>query len=124
MRRNRVTQSQGSSGLVNKFSRIQDPMRIERMFELAMQLAHDVSRRVRPPAFLRQADSVLACDHSAPRQHLRKKIVERLFHFVAHGRDTIIPIRHDIDMNITVASMTKGSDRKSMFCMQLPCEFD
>ena len=60
MRRNRVSQSQGSSGLVNKFSPIQDPVRIKCVFELAMQLAHDIRRRVRPPAFLRQTDSVLA----------------------------------------------------------------
>ena len=60
IRRNRVTQSQGGSGLVNKFSPIQDPVRIKCVFELAMQLAHDIRRRVRPPAFLRQTDSVLA----------------------------------------------------------------
>ena len=30
MRRNRVTQSQDSSGLVNKFSRIQDRVRVKR----------------------------------------------------------------------------------------------
>ena len=46
MRRNRVTQSQGSSGLVNKFSPIQDPVRIKCVFELAMQLTHDIRRRV------------------------------------------------------------------------------
>jgi len=46
MRRNRVTHSQGSSGLVNKFSRIQDPVRVKCVFELAMQLTHDIRRRV------------------------------------------------------------------------------
>ena len=60
MRRNGVVQSHRRWGLVNKFSRIQDPVRIERAFELAMQLAHGIRRRVRPPAFLRQTDSVLA----------------------------------------------------------------
>jgi hypothetical protein len=40
MRRNRVTQSQGGSGLVNKFSRIQDPVRVKvRAMEMGSDLA-------------------------------------------------------------------------------------
>src|SRR6266487_7153652 len=113
MRRKRTGQPQCMARLVNKFSRIQNPMWIKRMLELLMYVARNIACRLRPPAFFREPDSVLACDHSAPRQHLRKKIIERLFQFVAHDRVTIISIRHDIDMNVSVTGMTKTGDRES-----------
>jgi hypothetical protein len=78
MRRNRVTQSQGSSGLVNEFSRIQDPVRVKCVFELAKQLTHDIRRRVRPPAFLRQTDSVLARIWNGVRSKRRERESSRV----------------------------------------------
>src|SRR6266536_6029962 len=97
-------------------------MWIKRLFELAMQLTHDFARRLRPPALFRQTDSVLARDHSAPRQHLRKKIVERAVHFLSYLRITII-LCHDVDMNVPVPGVAKASDGKSVFCLQRPSKF-
>src|SRR5947199_4865824 len=99
-------------------------MWIKRVLELAMQTTHDFARCVWPPPFFCQTDSVLARDYAAPRQHLRKKIVERLFHFVAHDRVTIISIRHDVHMNVAVAGVTETGDGKSVFFLKRSCEFD
>src|SRR5713101_4491281 len=69
---------------VDKFSRVQNPFRVEKLFELPMQVAHHLTGRVRPPAFFGQADSVLAGDHSTPGEYLFKKVVERTIDFFAH----------------------------------------
>ena len=97
--------------------------RIEGLFELAMQLTHDLARCVRPPAFLCEADSVLARDYAAPRQYLREKLIECAIHSFAHGCVTIIPVHHHVYVNVAVASMTKTSDLKSMSCLKRTCEF-
>ena len=46
--------------LLKKLPRIQNPRGIERILDRAMHLARDIAGRLRPPAFLRQADAVLA----------------------------------------------------------------
>ena len=58
--------------LVNKFPRIQNPVRIEHFFELAMKFADGLACCLRPPALLRETDPVLARDHAAPGQNLRE----------------------------------------------------
>src|SRR5215470_5452762 len=78
-----------SNFIVDKFAGIQNSVRIERLFEPAMKVTSDIARRFRPPAFLCQADSVFACDHAAPREHLRKKIVERTLDLFADSRVAI-----------------------------------
>ncbi len=89
-----------------------------------MQIARDFAHRLRPPAFFRQPDSVFAGNHAAPRQNLREKFVESAIDFFAHGCLTIVPIRHDVDVNVAVAGVTETRDRKSMFVLQLLRELD
>ena len=67
---------------------------------------------------------MFACDHAAPRQHLRKKIVERAFDLFAHSGVTIVAICHDVDVNVAVTGMAEAGDRESMFRLQLLGEFD
>src|SRR5205814_6187493 len=101
----------------HEFSWIQNVIRIESLFQAAMKIACNVARCLRPPAFFCQADSVFACDHAAPPQHLGKKIVERAFDFFAHSRIAIVSIGHDVDVNIAVPGVTKARNRKSMLCL-------
>src|SRR5438876_6013692 len=108
---------------VNKFSRIENSVGIDNLFELAMQLTRDLARRLGPPAFLRQTDPVFARNHAAPGEHLRKKFIQSALHFLAHGRVTIETISHDVDVNVSIAGVTETGDRKSMFCLKLACEF-
>ena len=54
---------------LNKFSRIQNPVRVERRFNDEMELAGFRGNRLRPPAFLRQADAVFARDAAALGDH-------------------------------------------------------
>src|SRR4029453_6675677 len=106
-----------------KFAGIQNSVRIERLLEPSMKLTCHLARRFRPPSYFRQTDSVFACDHAAPREHLRKKIVERAFDFFAHSDVAIETVCHDVDVNVSVACMAEAGDRKSMFRLQLFCEF-
>src|SRR6266480_551512 len=55
---------------VNKFSRIQNVVWIENLFQLIMHVTRDGTGRLWPPAFFCEANAVLARDHAAPRQHL------------------------------------------------------
>jgi hypothetical protein len=79
-----------------------------------VQLARNVTGRLRPPAFFCQADPVFACNHAAPRQHLCEKIVEGALDFFANGRVAIVSIRHDVDVNVAVSSMAEAGDGKSV----------
>ena len=40
-----------------------------------------------------------------------------MFDFFANGRVAIVAVRHDIDVNVAVARMTKARDRESMLCL-------
>src|SRR5882757_3962641 len=100
-----------------KFARIQNSFRIERLFEPTMKITRHLTRRFRPPPFFCQTDSVFARDHAAPRQHLRKKIVERTLDPFAHSSVPIIPVCHDVDVNVSVSGVAKARDRKSMLCL-------
>ena len=88
-----------------------------------MQLTRDLARRLGPPAFFRQTNPVFARDHPAPRENLRKKFIESALHFLAHSHVTIETIRHDVDVNVSIAGVAETGDRKSMFCLKLACEF-
>src|SRR6478672_13508138 len=101
-----------------KFAGIQNSFRIERLLESTMKLTRHLARCFRPPPFFCQTDSVFACDHAAPRQHLREKIVEREFDAFAHSSVAIVAVCHDVDVNVAVTSMTEAGDRKSMFRLQ------
>jgi hypothetical protein len=118
-----VTTVRGRVPESKKFPGIQNSVGIERLFEPMMKITRYLTCRVRPPALLCQTDSMFACDHAAPRQHLLKKIVERAFDGSAHSGVTIIAVCHDVDVNITVPSVTKAGDRKSMLRLQLLGEF-
>src|ERR1700730_6376855 len=74
-----------------KFARIQNSFRIERLFEPTMKITRHLTRRFRPPPFFCQTDSVFACDHAAPRQHLGKKIVECAVDLFTHRCVAIVP---------------------------------
>src|SRR5262245_46778150 len=87
----RTTRSTFSS---NKLSRIQNFVGIERLLEPTMKLTCHLTRCFRPPSFFCQPDSVFACDHAAPRQHLGKKIVERAFDLFTHSSVAIVAICH------------------------------
>ena len=58
---------------------------------------------------------MLAGNYAAPGQHLREKIVECALDFVANGRVAVVPVRHDVDVNVAVTGMTKARDRESVF---------
>ena len=88
-----------------------------------MKITRDIARCLWPPALFCQADSVFACDHTAPPQHLGKKIVERAFDFFAHSRIAIVSIGHDVDMNIAVPGVTEAGNRESVLCLQAIGEF-
>src|SRR5438552_16983361 len=80
------------STLSDEFSWIQNIIWIEHLLEAAVKITRDIARCLWPPALFCQADSVFACDHTAPPQHLGKKIVERAFDFFAHSRVAIVSI--------------------------------
>src|SRR5436309_16124303 len=105
-----------------KFARIQNPVRIERLLEPTMKIARHLTRRFGPPPFFCQTDSVFACDHAAPRQHLRKKIVERALDPLTHSSVPIVAVCHDVHVNIAVPSVAEASNRESMFRLQLLSE--
>ena len=84
MRRKMLAECRCGFRLVNKFSRIQNSVWIERLFEPAVQLARHVAGRLRPPAFFGHADSVFASNYAAPSQHLCEEIVERVLDLFAH----------------------------------------
>src|SRR5437879_2329685 len=88
-----------------------------------MKVTCHIARCLRPPAFFCQTDSVFACDHTPPRQHLSKKIVERALDLFSDSRVAIVSIRHDVDVNVAVPGMTEAGDRESMLCLQLVGEF-
>src|SRR6266513_3127562 len=98
-----------------KFAGIQNSVRIERLLEPTMKITRHLTRRFRPPPFFCQTDSVFACDYAAPRQHLRKKIVERAPDPFAHSDVTIITICHDVDVNVSISGVAKTGDRESIF---------
>ena len=96
-----------------KFAGIQNSVRIERLFEPTMKITRHLSRRFRPPPFFCQTDSVFACDHAVPRQHLCKKIVERALDLFAHSSVPIILVCHDVDVNVSVSGVAKTGNRKT-----------
>src|ERR1700731_2946041 len=63
---------QKHSNLLDKFSWVQNPVRVEDVFEFAMELADHPAGRVRPPALFGQTNTVFAGDNTAPGQHLRE----------------------------------------------------
>src|SRR6266480_4332026 len=101
--------------VVNKLSRIQNPVGIESLFQAAMHLARNFAGRSRPPAFFGEANSVLARDHAAPCKHLLEQIIEGVIDLCPHGSVAVVTVCHDIDMNIAVTSMAEAGDWKSMF---------
>src|SRR5215831_16294602 len=101
----------------DEFSWIQDVIWIERFLQPAMKITCHRTRRFRPPAFFCQTDSVFACNHAAPCQHSFKQIVERALHTVTYSSVAIVPVCHDVDVNVAVTSVTKAGNRESMLCL-------
>src|SRR5439155_27071544 len=99
------------------FSRSWIDVRIEHSYQLPMHVTRDVTRRIPPPEFFCQTDPVLAGNYATPCQHLCEKIVQRVLDFFPNGRVAIVALRHDIDVNVAVARMTKARDRESMLCL-------
>ncbi len=88
-----------------------------------MYVPSDFARRLGPPAFLRETDSVLARDHSTPGENLRNKIIEHVLDFSLHIFIRVVR-RHEIDVNVPVTRVTKTGNRKSMPLLQRLREFD
>ena len=57
---------------------------------------------------------MLTRDHTAPSQHLCEEIVQRVLDPFAHGGVAIVPVRHDVDVNVAVPGVTKAGDPKSV----------
>src|SRR6058998_2640027 len=112
-----LAESRCGSELVNKFSWIQNVAWIENLFQLAVHVAHDAIGRLGPPPHFCKTDAVLAGNDPAPAQHLGEKIIERALDFFANDSVAIVPIRHDVDVDVAVPGVTKARDRKSMLCL-------
>ncbi len=67
-------------------------------FRRAVQRARDFARRLGPPAFLGQTDPVLAGDHAAPCQDLRKEFIKSLLDPSVHRRVVVIG-GHDVNVD-------------------------
>src|SRR6266487_3484033 len=104
----------GSNFVVDKFAGVQNSVWIERLLEPTMKITRHITRRFRPPPFFCQTDSVFACDHAAPRQHLRKKIVERALDPFTHTSVAVVAVCHDVDVNVSVPGVAKARNRESM----------
>ena len=78
-----------------------------------MQIPRHVARRLRPPPFLCQPDSVLTRDHAAERQDLREQFIQSALRSFPHSGITIVTLRHDVHVNVPVSGMTKTRDRES-----------
>ena len=70
--------------LVEKFSGIQNSVRVEDGFQFLMYVPSDFARRLGPPAFLRETNSVLARDHPTPGEHLREQFIEQRAQLFPH----------------------------------------
>src|SRR6202022_5008645 len=93
----------------------QNAVRIDNLFESAMESARNFGGRLRPPAFFGETNPVLAGNYPTPLQHLREKLVKRAIDSFAHGCVAIETVCHDVDVNVAVTGVTEASDRKSMF---------
>src|ERR1044071_4502441 len=63
----------------DKLARIQDALRVQRVFDRPMEGADRRRRGVGPPAFFRQANAVFAGDDAAPGEHAPEQIVQSRF---------------------------------------------
>ena len=107
----------------HKLSGIENVFRIDRLLQPRVERARHLARGLGPPAHFRETDSMFACDHAAPREHLREELVERLLDPRLHGR--ILEIRgHDIDMNVAVAGVAESRNGKSVTRLQFARELD
>src|SRR5436305_15282455 len=75
----RHPQIDGHRPPLQELSWIQNSRRIERILDREMEIARNITRRLRPPALLRQANSVFACDDAAKREHLGDQFIEGPF---------------------------------------------
>ena len=108
---------------LEEFSWIEDAGGIEGLLEAEVNCAAHLARRFGPPAFFGQTDAMLARDHSAPGQDLGKQFIERLLDPGAHRGISVIG-RHEVDVEIAVASVTKGGDGEAMPRLQIGRELD
>src|SRR5438874_12723941 len=99
MRRSKARELRRKPGSVKKFSRIQNSIWIENVFELVMQIARHFAGCIRPPAFFSEPDPMFARDDATTCQNYRKNFEERVIEFVLHVRIVIESISHIIDMN-------------------------
>ena len=98
-------------------------MRIERLLKTRVHCAGDIAGRLRPPAFLGEANAVLAGDHAAPSENLRKQFIESEFDPIVHGQ-IVVMRRHNIDVNVAVAGMAEGRNWKTMTRLEFTGELD
>jgi hypothetical protein len=87
-----------------------------------MDGATDRRRRLRPPSLFRNADAVFAGNHSAPREDLPEKFIERSLHPLANGRIVMVARRHNVDVYVSVSGMSKTGHRITIFFSQFPGE--
>src|SRR5436853_831216 len=104
---------QVNRGLIQELAGVEDASGVEASFQGLMNGPNYVASRLRPPSFLCQADAVFSCDHPTPIQNLSKKLIQHALHFRTNSRITVIPISHDVDMYISITSMTEACDRKT-----------
>ena len=108
---------------LQEFPRIKDVERIECLLEPLMQRARDVARGLGPPAFFGQSDAMFSSDHTAPGEDLCEQFIQRPLDPLAHRRILVIR-RHDVDVNIAVARVTKSGDGKTVTRLQVGGELD
>ena len=101
---------------LDEFPRIQNGVRIQRLFESRVEGANFNRSGQRPPRFFRQPDAMLAGDNAAQRDHFREKIVQR---GIASAR--VIGkrlIHHEVDVDVAVARMAETRDGETVPLLQ------
>ena len=89
-----------------------------------MKITRDVACCLRPPALFCQTNSMLAGNHTSPREHLCEKFIEGGINFFTHARVAVVTIRHDINVNVAITCMAKTCNGKSMLRLKLLDELD
>src|SRR5689334_12436232 len=78
-----------------------------------MHRARGIAGGLRPPPFFRQTDSVFAGDDAAPGQYLCEELIEGLLHSFSNIGIPVVPISHDVDVNVAVTRMAETGDRET-----------
>src|SRR5947209_11318460 len=87
-----------------------------------MELARNITRRLRPPALLRQANSVFACDDAAKHENLGEQFIEGPFRSSPDFGFSVVTAGHDVDVHVAVAGVPEAGDRKTGSLRDRLCE--